>query len=262
MRILLNGAAGKMGRTMAAAILAEPDLELAAAVDVDCLGQDAGQLAQGRDCGVVIEADLAAAIARTGPDAMLDFTNPASVLNNIRIALGAGLACVVGTTGLSQARLEELDVLARSRDTGLLVAPNFAISAVLMMRFAAEAVKYLPDYEIIELHHDKKLDAPSGTALYTAQLMGENRLPHVQGRLEESQELEGCRGGDYQGARIHSMRLPGVVAQQQVVLAAPGQLLRISQESANRDCFWPGVRLGLRRISAIKGLVYGLDKLL
>lgn len=183
-------------------------------------------------------------------------------MRNIRTALSAGLPCVVGTTGLTAADLEEAEALALANDAPLFVAPNFALTAVLMMRFAAEAAKYFPHYEIIEIHNDRKMDAPSGTALYTAQMIGREREPFAQGALNSFETLPGCRGGDYQGARIHSVRLPGVVAIQEVLFGGPGQMLSIRQDSTNRDCFFPGVALALRRIRSLHGLVQGLEKLL
>lgn len=261
-KVLLNGAAGKMGLAMAQCILADPDLELAAAVDVDRVGSDLGQLAEGKPCGVTIESDLARAIELSAPDVMLDFTDPGAVRAGVRTALSRGVACVVGTTGLSEADLAEADALARANGVGAIVAPNFALSAVLMARFAAEAVKYFPDYELVETHHDRKMDAPSGTALAMVRMMGENRTPHRQGRLDEYEELPGSRGGDYQGARVHSIRLPGVVARHEITFGGPGQLLYIKQEATNRECFWPGVRLALLRVGEVKGLIHGLNDIM
>ena len=261
-KVLVNGAAGRMGQAMSAAILADPQLELVAGVDLTEIGADLGQLAKGQACGVLIEQDLAQAIRRAAPDVMLDFTDPSGVKTGVRTALSRGLACVVGTTGLNDADLEELDALARANDTGLIVAPNFALSAALMARFAAEAVKYFPDYELVESHHDRKMDAPSGTALAMVRMMSENRTPHLQGRADSYEEVPGCRGGDYQGARIHSIRLPGVVARHEITFGGPGQLLYIKQEATNRDAFWPGVRLALLRVGEVKGLIHGLDAIM
>lgn len=262
LKILLNGAAGKMGLSMAACILADPDMQLVAAVDVERAGCDAGTLSVGKSCGVAIEKDLAEAIESAKPDVMLDFTDPSAVRQGLLTALSHGVACVVGTTGLSAADLEEADAVARAQGVGAIVAPNFALSAVLMARFAAEAVKYFPDYELVETHHDKKMDAPSGTALAMARMMSANRTPHHQGRADEYEEISGSRGGDYQGARIHSIRLPGVVARHEITFGGPGQLLYIKQEATNRDCFWPGVRLALLRVGEIKGLLWGLEDIM
>lgn len=173
-----------------------------------------------------------------GFDAAVDFTTPAAVLGNTRRALGAGIPCVIGTTGLTDDGLAGLDELARERGVPCLVVPNFAIGAVLMMRFAAEAARAMPHAEIVELHHETKLDAPSGTAKATAARMGGN-VP------------------------IHSVRLPGLVAHQEVILGAPGQTLTIRHDTTSREAFVPGVLLALERLSSLpSGLTVGLDALL
>ena len=261
-KVLLNGAAGKMGLAMAAFILADSGFELAAAVDIINTGRDLGELACGKSCGVLIESDLERAIDAAGPDVMLDFTDPDTVGEGVRTALARGLNCVVGTTGLSESQLDEADALARKTGAGIIVAPNFALSAVLMTRFAAEAAKYFPDYELVETHHDKKKDAPSGTALSMVRAISANRTSHRQGRADEYEEVAGSRGGEYEGARVHSVRLPGVVARHEITFGGPGQLLAIRQECTSRECFWPGVRLALLRVGEVKGLVYGLDDII
>lgn len=261
-KILLNGAAGKMGRAMAAGILGESDFRLVAAVDRQNIGADLGQLATGQPCGVIVGDDLAAAILAARPDVMLDFTTPEVLMGNLRVALSAGVATVVGTSGILERELAEAEALSLAHNAPLFIAANFAISAVLMIRFAAEAARYLPNYEIVELHNDRKLDSPSGTALFTARKISENREPLAQGALNAFETLPGCRGGDYQGARIHSLRLPGVVAMQEVIFGGQGQTLTIRQDSSTRDCFFPGVALALRRVQSLHGLVYGLDQLL
>jgi 4-hydroxy-tetrahydrodipicolinate reductase len=173
-----------------------------------------------------------------GHDAAVDFTAPGAVLGNVTRALAAGVPCVVGTTGLTDEGLAEIDALARARELPCFVAPNFAIGAVLMMRFAEEAARHMPHAEIVELHHETKLDAPSGTAKATASRMG----------------------GDVQ---IHSVRLPGLVAHQEVILGAPGQFLSIRHDTTSRDAFAPGVLLALERLHTLPpGLTVGLDALL
>lgn len=261
-RVLVNGVAGKMGRIMAGEICAAEDMELVAGVDRQCIGYDIGPLLGLPEMGVCVEDDLAAVIQRVKPDVMLDFTHPQAVMGNLRTAVSLGQACVVGTTGLTEQDLEEVKNLAEANNTAVFVAPNFAISAVLMMRFAEEAVKYLPHYEIIEIHNDKKADAPSGTAINTAKRMSVNRAPMVQGDLNSFEVIPGSRGGDFQGARIHSVRLPGVVAVQEVIFGGPGQTLTIRQDSTDRNGFWPGVALALRKVGGLKGLVYGLDEIM
>jgi 4-hydroxy-tetrahydrodipicolinate reductase len=261
-RILNNGACGRMGRAMASGILKQEDMSIVAAVDVKGAGSDMGVLTGGPTIGVVVEDDLTAAIKRTQPDVMLDFTNAQAALKNIRVALEGGVACVIGSTGLTENDLTEIADLAAAAKTPVFIAPNFAISAVLMMRFAAEAVKYMPNFEIVEIHDSHKLDAPSGTAMNSAKVICANREVFAQDQPHSFEMLPGCRGGDYQGARIHSVRIPGVISVQDCIFGAPGQMLTIRAESTNWDCFFPGVALALRKIKDLQGLTFGLDKLL
>jgi 4-hydroxy-tetrahydrodipicolinate reductase len=181
---------------------------------------------------------------------------------NARAILEAGARPVVGTTGFSPSDIGELESLARRLRIGGLVAPNFAIGAVLLMKFAAEASRYLPDVEIIELHHNQKADAPSGTAIKTAEL-----IEAVQGtpqgmKVAEKELLSGARGGRHNRVRIHSVRLPGLVAHQEVLLGGVGQVLTLRHDSLSRESFMPGVLLGVRRVMELDHLVYGLEKLL
>ena len=263
-RVLLNGAAGKMGRAMGAGILGEEDMQLVAVVDKMCVGHTFADLS-GCCCAaneLVIEEDLATALKRTQPDVMLDFTSPQAVKGNLITALSLSVPCVVGTTGLSDADLAELEQLALQHDVPLFVAPNFTLSAILMMRFAAEAAKYFPHYEIFEMHSEGKLDAPSGTALHSARLMEEQRgaaqieLPDVR------ETIPGSRGGNYAETHIHSVRLPGFVAKQDIIFGGLGQRLTIGQENISREGFFPGVALALRSIGQLKGLTVGLEHLL
>ncbi len=260
-KILVNGAYGRMGRAMSAKILQEDDMQIVAAVDIMGAGTDIGTLHGKEPIGVVIENDLATAIEKAKPQVMLDFTHPQAVMNNIRTALGAKVACVVGTTGLTDKDLTEVEELGKANDTPIFAASNFAISAVLMMRFAAEAVKYMPQFEIVETHHADKLDAPSGTALTTAKMMCANR-PEIGEQPVGHEAIPGCRGGEYEGAHIHSVRVPGVISMQDCIFGAPGQLLTIRAESTNAECFFPGVAMALRRVLSLRGLTFGLEKLM
>ncbi len=252
MRVLVNGALGRMGTETVKAVLNEKDLELVAVVDA----------AEGSSGGMKVEQDLVAAIKTAKPDVMVDFTKPAVVMENLRKALALGVHCVVGTTGFSQQDLEEVDKLAKDNKTSVLIAPNFALGAVVMMKLAVEAAKYFPNVEIIEKHHDKKLDAPSGTAIMTAKKIAEVRKKMQQGHPEEKETMAGCRGADYEGMKIHSLRLPGYVASQEVVFGGQGETLRISTEPINRECYMPGVIMACRKIQEYQGLVYGLENIL
>ena len=206
-KVLVNGALGRMGRTVCNAVKADSELELVGAVDVI-----AGEVE-----GLTVETNLDAALKRLTPDVMVDFTRPAVVFDNVMIALANKVSPVVGTTGLSDDAKEKIRKLAEANDTPAFIAPNFALGAVLMMLTARTIAKYMPDVEIIELHHDKKLDAPSGTAELTAKMISEVRTPHKQGHPEEVERLEHVRGAEVDGIRIHSVRLPGYVAHQEVI---------------------------------------------
>lgn len=205
--------------------------------------------------------DLQAAVRAARPTVIVDFTAPEVVMDHVRIALEERVPLVVGTTGLSAADVEWIDVEARRLGLGVVIEPNFAIGAVLMMRFARQAAQWFEHAEIIELHHEKKHEAPSGTALRTAELIGavrENASVSSEGRLEL---LEGARGGLHHGVRIHSVRLPGHVAHQEVVFGGLGESLRIRHDLTDRRSFVPGVLLAIRRVGQLTG-VYGLEQLL
>lgn len=261
-RILISGACGRMGRAVVKAVLDDPELRLVAAVDQIELGQDIAGLIGAKPNGVLVQSDLAQALKDTQPQVAVDFTIPATVMGNLRLVLGAGVNAVVGTTGISAADLSELEQLCRSSRANALIVPNFAIGAVLMMRFAAQAARYLPQVEIVELHHDRKLDAPSGTALKTAELIQAERGAAVQPAVLGEEKLAGARGAELGGVRIHSVRLPGLVAHQEVILGGEGQTLTIRHDTINRECFMPGVIMAVKAISQRPGLTYGLEKLL
>ncbi|HHT48368.1 MAG TPA: 4-hydroxy-tetrahydrodipicolinate reductase [Firmicutes bacterium] len=261
-RVLVNGACGRMGREVVKAVVAQADLELVGAVDKVGQGQEIGQVCGLGDLGITVERDLAAALRNTTPTVVVDFTTPLTVMDNIKATLEAGVAAVVGTTGLTSENLEEIAELAVGMGKGIIVAPNFALGAVLMMRFAQEAARYFPDVEIIELHHDRKIDAPSGTALKTAELIAAGRVAEPGTKPAPLEKINGARGGEYLGTKIHSLRLPGLIAHQEVIFGAQGQTLTIRHDSLDRSSFMPGVILAVRKAPEIKGLVYGLDALI
>lgn len=216
-RVLINGAKGKVGLETVKAVKNDPELELVGEAD---LGHNLGQMIKDAQAAVVV-----------------DFTHPKAVMENIRTILQSGAHGVIGTTGLTDDNLKEIGILCEKNKVNCLVAPNFAIGAVLMMRFAKEAIKHLPKAEIIEYHHETKADKPSGTAIKTAKLMGHD-VP------------------------IHSVRLPGLVAHQEVIFGGLGQTLTIRHDSLTRESFMPGVLLAVKKIKGLKGLVYGLENLL
>ena len=259
-RVLVAGAAGRMGAETVRAVSAEPDMDVVAAVDpalADRVALDASGEA------VPSFTDLASAVAEAAPNVMVDFTRPATVAANVRVALAAGVDCVVGTTGLAR---ETLDALAADAPAGtcLFVAPNFAVGAVLMMRFAETAARFMPSAEVVELHHDRKLDAPSGTAMRTASLIAAARItaPVAPGRETEIKGAECARGALVEGVPVHSVRLPGLVAHQEVIFGGQGQTLTVRHDSIDRTSFMPGVVLAVRSVGGLSGLVVGLDTLM
>ena len=260
-KVLVSGAYGRMGRTVVNAVINDEELELVGAVDV-IGGADTGELTGHGKNGIIIETDLAKAIENTKPEVMVDFTQPSVVFNNAIIALEYKVSPVIGTTGLSDEAKEKIRETSEKFDTPVFIAPNFAIGAVLMMLLSKQVAKYMPDVEIIELHHDKKLDAPSGTAELTAKMITEVREQHKQGHPNEEEKMPHVRGADYEGIRIHSVRLPGYVAHQEVIFGGLGQTLTIRHDSTGRDSFMPGVVLACKKVRSLKGLTIGLDKLL
>ncbi len=268
-RVLVCGAAGRMGREVVRAVREAPGLQLVAAVDVAAIGSDAGDLAGIGRAGVWIESDLHTAIVRTHPSVMVDFTLPDSVKHNAVVALDNRVSPVIGTTGLALTELAFLDSLAQQKGVGAFIAPNFAIGAVLAMQFAAQAARYLPDVEIIELHHEKKLDSPSGTALLTAQKIaqarqeaGQTPTPTPENTIEKAPGARGARHVNTGDIPIHSVRLPGFVAHQEVIFGGVGEILTIRHDSTNRTSFMPGVVLAVRKVRGLNGLVVGLENLL
>jgi 4-hydroxy-tetrahydrodipicolinate reductase len=250
-RVGVLGASGRMGRTVCAAVAADPDLELVAAVDT-----------AGGEVGGLAVAERPEALSDAGAHVAVDFTRPDAVLGNVLWCVANGVHVVVGTTGWTPEDLERIEAAIEEagRRSNVFVAPNFAIGAVLMMHFAEQAARFLPAVEIIELHHDGKVDAPSGTAMTTARRIAASRGEEYHG--PEGESLEGSRGGDHEGVRIHSIRLPGLVAHQEVILGGAGQTLSIRHDSMDRSSFMPGVVLAVKEVANHPGLTVGLDRLL
>ena len=263
-RVAVCGAAGRMGQEVVRAIAEADGMTVVAAIDRREIGADAGDLAGVGTLGIALESGLEAALTRATPDVMVDFTLPDQVMENASLALTLGVSPVIGTTGLSAEQFDALDQnRASQKYRGCFFAPNYAVGAVLMMQFAAQAAKYLPDVEIIEMHHEKKLDSPSGTALLTAQKIAEARCEKPGAAPENPiEKIHGARGADYDGIAIHSIRLPGYVAHQEVIFGGLGQTLTLRHDSLNRRSFMPGVVLAVRSVRGWSGLRIGLEKLL
>ena len=251
--VIIAGFKGKMGQAACQMVLADPALDLVAVIDPS-EKVDSWQ-------GVPVYNDKESLIGISA-DVWVDFTTPAVAYENTRFALENGFAPVVGTTGFTTEEIADLIDLSRIQKLGGLIAPNFALGAVLLMQFAVQAAKYFPNVEIIELHHDKKKDAPSGTAIKTAELMAEVRESIQQGASDEEELIAGARGADFDGMRIHSVRLPGLVAHQEVIFGNQGEGLTLRHDSYDRSSFMTGVNLGIKEVVKRHELVYGLEHLL
>ena len=262
LQVLVVGALGKMGKETVRAVKMSDDLVLAGAVDVKAGTAKISDITGDENDRAAVWSDLDEALDSLKLDVVVDFTNPQAVYNNARSVLGHGVSCVIGTTGLNDREIKDLEQLALENQTGVAVVPNFAIGAVLMMRFAEEASRYFTDVEIVELHHDGKLDAPSGTAIKTAEMIDRHRLETPLAPRGQFEKYPGARGGQVNGIRVHSIRLPGLVAHQEVLFGGQGQTLTIRHDSYNRESFMPGVLLTIQKIVDIKGLVYGLEHLM
>lgn len=240
-KVLVNGALGKMGLETVKAVENDPELTL---------------VAQGGK-----NHNLQQLIEDTQPEVVIDFTAPEVAFANTLTIIEAGKHPVIGTTGFSEAQIDEIKTLCKQKNIGGIIAPNFAIGVILMMQFASQAIRYFPNVEIIELHHDAKRDAPSGTAIKTAQMMVKNRTKS-QSAQTVKETLPGSRGANYQEIPIHAVRLPGLIAHQMVLFGGEGELLTIKHDTTDRKCFMAGVLLACKKVVQLNELVYGLEQLI
>ena len=262
-KVLVIGACGKMGREVVKAVCAQDNMQLVGAVDLVNVGLDVGSIVLNKEIGVNIKSDLQNAIDEVSPDVAIDFTQPSVIYNNAKILLNNGVKPVIGTTGLTDEQLAELKKLSEEKGVSALIAPNFTIGAVLMMMFAKKAAQYFDNAEIIELHHNQKKDAPSGTAVKTAQLMAQEKANFAKNNCAETELIEGSRGGtSYSNIHIHSVRMPGFIASQEVLFGAAGQIMTIRHDSMDRECYMSGVILAVNHVFNNSGFVYGLDNIL
>jgi 4-hydroxy-tetrahydrodipicolinate reductase len=246
-KVAVCGANGKMGKEVVNAVTNAEDMELVAKIDI--VNGDFSSIEQAKSSKKI--------------DILVDFTQPKSIFENAKFCLTNNIHIVIGTTGLSDNQIKELEELSNKNNTACFIAPNFSTGAVLMMMFAKMASKYFNNAEIIELHHNQKKDAPSGTAVKTALMMAENNEDFTQGNCPETETIQGARGGtSYNNIHIHSVRMPGYIASQEVILGASGQILTIRHDSMNRECYMPGVLLAIRHAYENKQFVYGLDNIM
>lgn len=254
-KVAVAGPRGRMGREAIDTILKNPEFRLVSVLDTK---KDVVYLGE----SVSVFTSLKELIEQSKPDVLVDLTIPSCVFEHAMTALDFGVRPVIGTTGFTELQLDEIRNKVEEKHIGCIIAPNFSIGAVLMMKFAQTAAKYLPSVEIIEMHHDQKVDAPSGTAMKTAQMIQAVRANVEQGHPEEEEIVDGARGANIDGMHIHSVRLPGLVAHQQVLLGGEGQLLTLRHDSFNRTSFMSGIVLSINEIMKRDTLIYGLEDII
>lgn len=257
-RVLIAGINGAMGQKAVNLVNHMDDFTVSAGLGLDIKDGQQEQLHVADQTKLYAQLDD---IEDDVADIWVDFTAPQAVYPDVKYALTHGMKPIVGTTGLTDEQEADLKKLAKDNGLGGLIAPNFGMSAVLLMKFAKEAAAYFPDVEIIEMHHADKKDAPSGTALSTAKLIAENRDPH-ESAPDTLETMKNVRGGDYQGIRIHSVRLPGYIAHEQVLFGGKGEALTIRQDSFDRESFMSGVKVALTKVDQLNELVVGLENIL
>lgn len=268
-KVLVAGVNGRMGRASLHAIAQEPDIKLVGAFgrpDATYAGKDVAELVPLCDSaktGILVSNGFLDALTGETPDVMLEFTEAKSALEHAKQALAHGIRPVIGTSGLNPDGVKELELIAASKKLGALIVPNFSIGAVLMMEFARQAAQMFENVEIVEMHHNKKTDAPSGTASHTARQIASSGRAFNAPLVQEKELLQGARGGLVEaGVRIHSLRLPGLISHQEVIFGSDGELLTIKHDSFNASCFTKGIRLAVKAVMDLDHLVVGLDKVL
>lgn len=258
-KVIVQGAAGRMGQEVVKAVCNDPETVLVGALDSKA-AEDTLTLPDGSG-KVPFSEDTSQILTGCQADVLVDFTIASAIMPTVRVAAERGVNLVIGTTGLSPDDVGEIEQLSIARNIGVVIAPNFALGAVIMMHLSKIAARYLDYAEIIELHHDKKVDAPSGTALNTAKEMAKYRgKPFLE--PAETGEKQESRGQLVEGVTLHSVRLPGLLAHQEVIFGASGQTLTIRHDTISRECYMPGVILAIKEVVKRKGLVIGLDNLL
>ena len=258
-KVVVQGALGKMGREVINALCHQPEMQIVGVVELQ-VAEDYLALPDGSG-NIPLSSDLDYILTRCQPEVLVDFTIAQATMPAVRIATKRGVNLVIGTSGLTADDISQIDRLTKAHRVGAVVAPNFALGAVLMIHLAKLAAKHLDYAEIIELHHHLKADAPSGTALSTAKAMAQARGKPFY-RPSEPRGISGSRGEQVEGITIHSVRLPGLMAHQEVILGTAGQTLSIRHDTISRECYMPGVILAIKEVVKRQGLVYGLDTLL
>lgn len=262
-KIIIAGPRGRMGREAVNLVTNTEQFELVAVLDHKYDGIMLSDIEGFHSISnVPVYTEIEKCLQETDADVLIDLTTPEAGPYHAKTALNHGVRPVVGTTGFTKEQLLELDEICKEKELGCIIAPNFAIGAVLMMKFSQMAAKYFQDIEIIEMHHDKKLDAPSGTAVKTAEMIAAVRETKIQGHPNEKETIQGARGADFDGMHIHSVRLPGLIAHQQVMFGSDGQTITIRHDSYNRASFMSGVKVAVETVMKQNTFVYGLENIL
>ena len=271
--VLVSGALGRMGSEVVNSVLNSSDCELVAAIDTNKKnnGENISQLLNLKKSEVIVSNDLEGSLCSISQDyrnekikpVLVDFTHPDSVYENTRSAIAYGISPVVGTTGLTSSQINDLAIFAQKANIGCAIIPNFSVGMVLLQQAASVAAKFYDNIELIEMHHNQKADSPSGTCIKTAEMIEEYPKKYNQSLVKESESLKGVRGGVRDsGLNIHSIRLPGLLAHQVVIMGSPGETYTIKHDTIDRKAYMPGVLQAIRKIGKFDSLIYGLEKLI
>ncbi len=271
--VLVSGALGRMGSEVVNSVLNSSDCELVAAIDTNKKnnGENISQLLNLKKSEVIVSNDLEGSLCSISQDyrnekikpVLVDFTHPDSVYENTRSAIAYGISPVVGTTGLTPSQINDLAIFAQKANVGCAIIPNFSVGMVLLQQAASVAAKFYDNIELIEMHHNQKADSPSGTCIKTAEMIEEYPKKYNQNLVKETESLKGVRGGVRDsGLNIHSIRLPGLLAHQVVILGSPGETYTIKHDTIDRKAYMPGVLQAIRKIGKFDSLIYGLEKLI
>ena len=271
--VLVSGALGRMGSEVVNSVLNSSDCELVAAIDTNKKnnGENISQLLNLKKSDVFVSNDLEGSLCSISQDyrneeikpVLVDFTHPDSVYENTRSAIAYGISPVVGTTGLTPSQINDLAIFAQKANIGCAIIPNFSVGMVLLQQAASVAAKFYDNIELIEMHHNQKADSPSGTCIKTAEMIEEYPKKYNQSLVKETESLKGVRGGlRDSGLNIHSIRLPGLLAHQVVIMGSPGETYTIKHDTIDRKAYMPGVLQAIRKIGKFDSLIYGLEKLI
>ena len=271
--VLVSGALGRMGSEVVNSVLNSPDCELVAAIDINEKnnGVNISEILKVKSCDIFVSNDFEGTLCSISQNyrnedvkpVLVDFTHPDSVFENTRSAIAYGISPIVGTTGLTPAQINELSIFAQKASIGCAIIPNFSVGMVLLQQAASVAAKFYDNIELIEMHHNQKADSPSGTCLKTAEMIEEYPKKFNELLVKESESLKGVRGGIREsGLNIHSVRLPGLLAHQVVIMGSPGETYTIKHDTIDRKAYMPGVLQVIKKIGVYNSLVYGLEKLI